>query len=323
MSEQSTPNVAVWLLTHNRPHYLQIALQSVLDQVPTNYNLSITVSDNSDNSHTKDLIEIQFPFVDYIKRDTNLSSANHFKAVMNEAGGDFLVMFHDDDIMLDNYIDIMLKAFERNPRASAVGCNAILIDEQGQDLGLYSNRNTTEQVYDHPASFLMSYLPGSLGVAPFPSYMYRRTLVDPSILNTDHGGKHSDASMIAKLIEKGPIVNLPTPLIKYRIHSSNDSSIFSPKDRLALSRYMTKAGIPAHTSQLREFKLHAYFFQYAKDAYDRGRWKPIIPKTRLQKIIHRRLLLSKLRERPSILLTRLLLGSIISRLPDRFHHKSI
>lgn len=106
----------IYLLTHNRPAQAIEAIKSVLSQADSRFRL--VVSDNSDNDDLRRLIE-DTKSLAYIKRPAALSGIDHGNLVLSEisngASDSYFTLFHDDDLMLPNYVESFWRAWNSFP----------------------------------------------------------------------------------------------------------------------------------------------------------------------------------------------------------------
>ncbi len=185
------------------------------------------------------MLVAEFPQVRCIRRTPPLSFFDHFRSILEEASADLLVMFHDDDILLGNYVEVLRNRLDAEPALSAICCNAAIIrgTENTDELFAPSGRGDLRLCV--PEELLQEYFSLSLkGPLPFPGYMYRRTAVQGLFLDPRHGGKYSDVSLLLNVLRRGPILWLDTTLMRYRIHGHNDSATESVGQRLRLLRYV-------------------------------------------------------------------------------------
>jgi hypothetical protein len=247
----------IYILCRDRPDYAVQAIESVIKS--STPSTQVIVSDNSESDLIQNICHVKFPSIRYIRRPSPRTSAGHFKAILNEATSEYLVLFHDDDIMSANYVATLLPYIEANTLLSAVGCNAEIIDENGKATGKFFLNNLNEPLtLSNSSQFMAPYLLGNIrskGAAPFPSYIYRRKHLKKSFVNHEHGGKYSDVSFLLKILHKSDMVWHPEPLMFYRIHKSNDSAVESITDRLSLIRYLIKhEGFDRKSLEIRCFK---------------------------------------------------------------------
>jgi GT2 family glycosyltransferase len=231
-----TPSLTIYILCHNRPADTRHALQSVLAQGDQDF--SLIVSDNSSNDEVQHLVKNEFPNVSYIRRLPMLPALEHFNCCIEEVKSDYFCLFHDDDLMSENFVSVMKKNIHDYPMAIAFGCNAH-IETLGQLTSHPSFRSFhTHEIINKPGDLAMRYFSrGQSGIAPFPGYVYDRRKVAAQRLPVD-GGKYSDVTWLLNLVSLGQIVWINECLMTYRMHDSNDGSIESMRDRLRFLRYI-------------------------------------------------------------------------------------
>ena len=115
------------MLTYNRPQYAKLALDSLINQGGNNYE--IYISDNSTDSQFQD-IYIQYyryrPNIRYVFRHSNFTAIQHFNILVEESiNFDFVMFFHDDDILAPDYLSEILNSnFLSDENVVAIGINA-------------------------------------------------------------------------------------------------------------------------------------------------------------------------------------------------------
>ena len=104
-------DLTIYVLTRNRSDLLIETLNSIINQTYKKFYL--IVSDNSINDTTKSVLDI-YPYKDslkYIKRDGTLTGIEHLNLILSEVNTKYLMMFHDDDIMLPDMIENFILVF--------------------------------------------------------------------------------------------------------------------------------------------------------------------------------------------------------------------
>jgi hypothetical protein len=259
-------NVKIYILSRDRPEYLCYAIDSALKQNIKNINYEVVVSDNSVGDSVYKMIARDYrfyPSLKYIKRNPPLRGEEHIRLVINEAEAeaDFYTIFHDDDILMDSYVDHCMNILGDNHSFSAVACNSLLIDEFNKKMGVFAFKSSGENVLiQNKKEFFSRYLPSSGGSAPFSSYMYRRGNYDNNKVSFTSAGKFSDVVFISTKLDFGPIYWLRTPLICYRVHKKNDSGFEDIIARKKLVNFMISTGIERRSS-----RLIAYRFLYLRN----------------------------------------------------------
>jgi len=235
-------NLKVVILSHNRPDYLIESVQSVVEAsrfLPKEIEFLIEVSDNSDNDKCSNAITGKFKEVNIVSRIPVLSPISHFKNVISEADADFLVIFHDDDIMENNFLVNLFNLIIQNNSIAAVAGNAYY---------MRSNRITKSTFLDKKLNFTAIDTLNQLvncyfrydkqRIAPFPSYMYRVDLLKQVNLDNIDIGKHGDVALLIEVLNFGKILWTHEIIMNYRLHGNNDSGVFSFFDNLNLYNYL-------------------------------------------------------------------------------------
>lgn len=228
--------LTIFVLCHNRPDLIPQTLKSVLAQ--KNSAFELIVSDNSSNAEVEHVVAAEFPHVNYRRRLPMLQPLDHFNRCIEEVESEYFCLFHDDDVMDANFVESMEAVAREFPEAIAIGCNA-RIEKFGEiesrtsfrALGRYVSINTPLELSRRYFSRSQS------GFAPFPGYIYKRSLVGDTRLLTK-GGKYADVSWLLTLAGKGKIVWFNQPLMTYRLHGGNDGNTESLRDRLRLLGFL-------------------------------------------------------------------------------------
>ncbi|MCL5030065.1 MAG: glycosyltransferase, partial [Bacteroidetes bacterium] len=133
---EQLPLVSVLIPAYNRPHYLKLALQSVLDQ--TYKNIEIIICDDSTNDEVKDMIT---PFlvdntkIHYYKNEKNLFVENWHKC-LNLANGDYINYLMDDDLFHPQKIEKMMNYFlaDKKEEITIVTSYRKVVDDLGNEM---------------------------------------------------------------------------------------------------------------------------------------------------------------------------------------------
>lgn len=216
--------VAVYILTHNRPETVMRALDSVRKQ--TFQKIKIIVSDNSDDKRTAELVlpvaEVDSRLEYQYRTEPLCHTGNgHLNYILNNTPYDYFVMFHDDDEMLPNMVQLLYESIKSDSSIVAVGCNAWL-NVNGRNTKRKANSIKKILKATNPITIVEMYV--NRTIAPFPSYMYNKSLVlkSPGLL-LSLGGKYSDSSFIADLAKIGIVEMLPDCGMTYYVTNQQDS----------------------------------------------------------------------------------------------------
>ena len=259
MTITHSPHVQVFVLAHNRPQMLRDTLHSILSQDCKEFEL--IVSDNSTNDEVQALIAGKFANnLLYRRRNPPLSPIDHFQKLLEEANGDYIVLFHDDDLMLPSFVRVMRDFLDQFKTYSAAASNAYLhINNISFKRTFYPGAEDI-RVIMNGTDMAYHYLDLGHFRMPFPGYMYRTAMLRGITMNNKEGGKHADASFLTKVAWSAPVAWLGQPLFRYRIHRGNDSWSENVTARLSLLRFIYRTTTIQKSSYVvKTYKL-AYWF---------------------------------------------------------------
>ena len=230
-------DLTVFVLTHNRGDILIDTVRSILNQ--TNKDFKFIISDNSTNDDTKQLLikNNLFEKVEYKKRENVNKALDHFNLCIKETETKYFILFHDDDIMLPNYIDVMYNAIV-DSNYVAVGCNA----KKYQNNKILRNYCSIKRNKILTTQKELAYFYAKADVIPLPSYIYSKEKIENNFFSNECG-KYSDAVWLLKLLEKYPIKLIAKPYMLYRLHNGQDSNSFDLINQLRLCKLLYKMGL--------------------------------------------------------------------------------
>jgi hypothetical protein len=262
-------------------------------------NFTLTISDNSDNNLTVDKLKSCFPNLLYKRRETVLNVFDHFNKVIEECKHEYLVIFHDDDMMAPNFLKTISDIAFSNPELAAVGCNSFYMYDDKINSNLVMGKLKDPVIINQSFELIKPYFNiTKFNPPPFSSYLYKMSAIKQIYLDKSKGGKHSDVSFMLDVLEHGPIYWHPDPLLIYRIHATNDSRVENISDRLSLIRYVKKIGVLKHNDDAIDqyrFKFYINFIVTNLHELKLNRTNFIIFKFLLSKIICYLLLIIKIK----------------------------
>lgn len=237
------PSLKVVILSRDRPSFLKDSISSAvisLNQIPKSVKCYIEISDNSESEECVELIRQSFPEIQVKLRRPCITSYQHFVNVISEAETDYLVIFHDDDVMKIDFLPDLYNLLRKNNEISAAACNANFI-RHGRETEETFIKQVALLNAINPERLINSYfLLGEQGIAPFPSYMYRVSYLKDIVGKFKPIGKYGDVAFLLTLSQKAPFLWTNRILMSYRIHGKNDSSIYSITDQFKLLRFLRK-----------------------------------------------------------------------------------
>ena len=220
-------NILVIIPTYNRTDYLKEAIESVLTQ--TYECIDILVSDNGTDNSTKNMIECLFKDnVTYIKAGNGMSPLKHalcWEYYIQEYNCEYFTVFHDDDVMERNHIDVAISLLDKHKNISAVSASTTLIDSSSEKIGSKSFFKIFQdrEIKGYWGVLLTCWLNPLI----YPSVVYRKIdNYNPAELFADEALGYFDyANSILTIYNEGVIISgLKT--LKYRLHNGQDSNNF-------------------------------------------------------------------------------------------------
>lgn len=218
----------------NNEKYLRASLEGILN---LNYrNTEVIVIDDASSDSSVEIINEYRKRDDrilFFQNDLNLGSAKTLKKGISKAKGQYIFFNAADDVSIAERVEKCLDIFENNKKVGIVASTAIIIDDDGLETGEMYNIN--DQVQNHNIAleqFKRNYCLG----ATMAIVNYRDILLKEGML------EHIDDLEISLeyLLNDYDIHLLREPLVKYRIHESNQSnnrSALSNKVKLIIGKY--------------------------------------------------------------------------------------
>jgi glycosyltransferase involved in cell wall biosynthesis len=225
------PAVSVCIPTYNRSKLLREAIEGVLDQSFTDFELII--SDNRSEDDTESVVSsFRDSRIRYAKQKTNIGVVGNFNQCLALAKGRYVTIFHDDDIMLPNNLLLKVRALDENPSVGFVHSKFHVIDEQG-DISEYDTnlgQQQTSDLLERGHDFLTKSLLGGNPVIQ-PTVMMRKECYSKLGGFTDKVIWTTDFEYWMRISFYYDVMFLATPLIKCRMHGG-----------WATGKYMTVMG---------------------------------------------------------------------------------
>jgi len=215
----ASPTVSVCVPTYNRSRVLQDCLESILRQSFLDYELVIV-----DDCSTDDTPEVVHEFKDsrirYFRNNENVGQMRNLNRCLDVATGEFICMFHDDDVYDPLILEKHLSVFSRHERVGLTHTAVWLLTEAGLIRKLHRVSNSD---YVRPGlKAFLDYLRISHDIV-FSTAMVRRRCYedvgrfDPRYLMC------ADFDMWLRIALSFDIAYIADPLVGYRIHQGSQS----------------------------------------------------------------------------------------------------
>ncbi len=138
MRGKDKPRVSIGLPVFNGENYLEEALESILAQTYTDFELII--SDNASTDRTQEICETyaaRDPRIRYYRNEKNLGAAKNYNRVFEVASGEYFKWAAHDDVLDPEFLARCVTILDQDP--SIVLCHAKTgrIDEHSHLVGTY------------------------------------------------------------------------------------------------------------------------------------------------------------------------------------------
>lgn len=133
------PQVSIGMPAYNGEKFIREAIDSLLAQTFTDFELIISDDASTDGTETicRDYAA-KDSRVRYIRQTENLGGGANFKIVLAEARGKYFMFASNDDIWSPNWLTGLTTALQDAPRSASFG-SAVYVDAQGHKLNSTAN----------------------------------------------------------------------------------------------------------------------------------------------------------------------------------------
>jgi len=220
------PLVSICIPTYNAERTVMSTLQSILNQ--TYQNLEILVVDNASSDDTLSLLgQVTDPRLVIHRNERNTGAEANFSLCIGLAGGQYVAVFHADDLYLPNMVEKQVRVFQDNPSVGAVFTMARLINDRDEIIGegILPPKLRGKRVYHFAEIFFGILENGNFLMCP--SCMVRSKLYkELAPFDGERFGTSADLDMWLRILEKAPIAVLDEKLMSYRISAKQGSYQF-------------------------------------------------------------------------------------------------
>lgn len=132
MNSTSNPLVSIGIPTYNRAGAnLSNVIERALGQ--TYQNVEVIVSDNCSTDRTPELLKsIADPRLRYFRQETNIGPNNNFNFCLDQARGEYFLLFHDDDMIDIDFVEACISSLNPDQDVGVILTGNRIIDEQDQ-----------------------------------------------------------------------------------------------------------------------------------------------------------------------------------------------
>lgn len=233
MNNSDLPLVSIGIPTYNRAERnLRKVIERALGQ--TYQNIEVIVSDNCSTDQTPELVGgIIDPRLRYYRQQTNIGPINNFNYCLNQAKGDYFLLFHDDDMIDEDFVESCVAALKPGQDVGVVFTGVRIIDEHDNVLREYQNGASGLS----PSEFILGWFEGKV------SLYLCSTLYHAEKLRAV-GGFHSPKDLFDDLVPTFTLVvkegraDVSEIKASFRRHSGSGGSAMPISDWIEDSHYL-------------------------------------------------------------------------------------
>lgn len=205
------PKVSVLMPVYNAAPYLKEAIDSILGQSFTEFEL-IIINDGSTDSSNEIIKSYQDPRISFTNNESNLGLVETLNLGIDLAQGEYIARMDGDDISLPERLARQVDFMDAHPEVGACG-SAFQFFGDSDRIALHPS--------DYKQCFTLLSVNSSLG---HPTSMIRRkVLTDHHIRYENEYHYAADYAFWIRVSQVSCISSLPETLLLYRWHSANMS----------------------------------------------------------------------------------------------------
>lgn len=123
--------VSICIPTYNRSHYLTYAVNSVLYQTYSDFELIICDDASPDNT-PEVVAEFQDNRIRYIRHEKNMGRSRNMRSGFEASQGEYFIKFDDDDALTPEFLEKTVNILDKNPQVDFVCTNHWVIDKDSK-----------------------------------------------------------------------------------------------------------------------------------------------------------------------------------------------
>ena len=216
--------VSIGMPVYNGEKYIRNALDSILGQTFTNFELII-----SDNASTDKTSEICLDYaskdsrISYYRNEKNIGAPKNYNRVFDLSSGEYFKWAAYDDVLAPEFLRKCINVLDKDNSFIGCHCKTGRIDQNGNFLGYYNKGLLGKIDSPKPYERFRDLMGLYYTTTPFHG-VYRTKSFARSQLHGSYIG--ADRNLIAELSLMGKIFQIPECLFYWREHPSSYTSIF-------------------------------------------------------------------------------------------------
>lgn len=216
---QSNPLVSICIPTYNDARFLRESLDSIVNQ--TYPNKEIIVSDNASTDNTREIVYeyVEKHAVKYYRNAKTVDAFYNFNRCINLAQGEFVAIYHSDDMYEVNIVEKEVNFLQAYPSAGAVFTLGLSINERGETFGSFKlpKELKSKTIYTFADIYIALLKYGNMFLLCPTNMVKKNVYKEVGYYDVRKFGRPADLAMYLKILERYPIGILDENLFKYRI----------------------------------------------------------------------------------------------------------
>jgi len=209
-----TPSVSVGLPVYNAERYLRVAIESILNQTFSDWEL--VISDNASTDGTEGICReyaARDSRIRYDRLQSNIGAANNFRRVFQLARGRYFKWIACDDSCEPTFLERCKAVLDESPDTVLCTALASMIDQDGQLMHRYADPQALPQVRASDR-FIVSRDQDGWCIAVYG--LIRADVLRQTAVMGNYAG--SDVVLLGELSLYGRFTEVPEYLLSRRVH---------------------------------------------------------------------------------------------------------
>lgn len=265
-------HISVCIPTYNGARYLADALRSVLAQTYDDFELIVC-----DDASTDETVKVAASFRDerlrVVINPSRLGLVGNWNRCLELTGGEYIVLFHQDDLMYPENLRQKADLLSRQPDAAFVHSDIDCIDESGRVIGGHWASQPSRSTVMAGEAFY-SAVAGGVNPVACPAVMIRRACLSEVGNFNDRFPFVVDLAMWLQLAARYDVGYVAQKLIAHRLHNQQEGSRYrnTGRDALDILRLLdyTRA---THLSAAHRRHIEGAYLALSRQSAGMARWQ--------------------------------------------------
>jgi glycosyltransferase involved in cell wall biosynthesis len=219
--------ISICIPTHNRSHLLAYAIESVLKQSYSDWELIVCDDGSQDNTPEIMSEYTQDHRIKYIRHQQNIGKSNNMRSGFDAATGDYFIKFDDDDRLTSDFLQLTSTVLDGNSEIDFVGTDHWIIDINNQrdeartkyNSRIWGRSTLTEGIVENLLEVTFVHQSFQIGAT-----LFRRQILNEIGFMQPNWQNCEDNDLFVRLALAGKTgYYLPQLLMEYRCHAEQQS----------------------------------------------------------------------------------------------------